>query len=109
MTKAGEARDEGFDVQLVGYDPAVGLGGPLKVVAGKSPPGPGEIVIDEETSKRYGVAIGDQLVRGTRSLTVVGKSAGGDFVFTQVGFVTLETALDFLNLDPDTQRTFFLL
>ena len=109
MTKAGETRSEGFDVQLVGYDPAVGLGGPLKVVAGKSPPGPGEIVIDEETSKRYGVAIGDQLARGTRSLTVVGKSAGGDFVFTQVGFVTLETALDFLNLDPDTQRTFFLL
>src|SRR3989304_5012878 len=41
MTKAGETRDEGFDVQLVGYDPAVGLGGPLKGVAGERPPGPG--------------------------------------------------------------------
>ena len=61
------------------------------------------------TSDRFGVEIGDRLIRGTESLTVVGKSSGGDFVFTQVGFVTLETAVDFLRLDPESQRTFFLL
>ncbi len=109
MVKAGDDPDNDFDVQLVGYDPAIGLGGPLAIVAGKSPPGPGEIVIDEVTSDRYGVEIGDRLLRGTESLTVVGKSSGGDFVFTQVGFVTLETAIEFLRLDPESQRTFFLL
>ena len=109
MVKAGDDPDDDFDVQLVGYDPAIGLGGPLAIVAGKSPPGPGEIVIDKVTSDRYGVEIGDRLLRGTESLTVVGKSSGGDFVFTQVGFVTLETAVEFLRLDPESQRTFFLI
>ncbi len=108
ISKAG-APDKVFDVQLVGYDPEIGLGGPLEVVEGKSPPGPGEVVVDEETGDRYGVDIGDRLVRGTQSLTVVGKSSGGDFVFTQVGFVTLDTAVDFLDVNPETQRTFFLL
>jgi putative ABC transport system permease protein len=78
-------------------------------VEGKSPPGPGEVVIDKETSERHGVDIGDRLVRGVGSLRVVGKTSGGDFVFTQVAFVTLETAVDFLELDRETERTFFLL
>jgi putative ABC transport system permease protein len=109
LSKEGAVRDDGFDVQIVGYDPTIGLGGPLAVVEGKSPPGPGEIVIDKVLSDRYDVDIGDRLVRGSSSLTVVGKSSGGDFVFTQVAFVTLETAVDFLGMDPHTLRTFFLL
>ena len=108
MSKAGGDPDDSFDVQLVAYDPAIGLGGPLSVVEGKSPPGPDEIIIDEEMSERRGVEIGDRLVSGTRSLNVVGKSSGGDFVFTQVAFVTLDTAVDFLGLNPETQRTFLL-
>ena len=109
MTKAGGDPDDHFDVQLVGYDPAIALGGPLVAVAGKSPPGPGEIVIDTETSERFGVEIGDRLIGGHVPLTVVGKSSGGDFVFTQVGFVTLETAADFLGLETNGHRTFFIL
>ncbi|MCH7836504.1 MAG: FtsX-like permease family protein [Chloroflexi bacterium] len=109
LTKAGDNPDNDFEIQLVGYDPAIGLGGPLEIVEGKSPPGPGEVVVDVQTSNRHGVEIGDRLVRGAQSLTVVGKSSGGDFVFTQTGFVTLETAVDFLRLEPETQRTFFLL
>lgn len=109
LAKEGGDPDDTFDVQLVGYDPAIGLGGPLEVVEGKSPPGPGEVVIDEVMSERSGVEIGDRLTRGAEKLTVVGKSAGGDFVFTQVAFVTLDTAADFLGLDPSDQRTFFLL
>ena len=109
LAKAGNAPGNEIDVQLVGYDPEIDLGGPLKVVEGKSPPGPGEIVIDEKMSDRFGVEIGDRFIRGSGSLTVVGKSSGGDFVFTQVAFVTLETAIDFLELDPETQRSFFLI
>lgn len=108
MAKAGDP-DNHFDIQLVGYDPAIELGGPLTPVEGKSPPGPGEVVIDRETTDRYGVNIGDRLVRGAGSLRVVGITSGGDFVFTQVAFVTLETAVDFLEFDRETQRTFFLL
>ncbi len=109
MYKAGHSPDDTFDVHLVGYNPKVGLGGPLRIVEGKSPPGPGEIVIDQEMRNRYGVNIGDRLIRGTKSLTVVGVSSGGDFVYTQVTFVTIETAIDFLDLEPRGQRTFILL
>ncbi len=108
MVKAGDP-DNHFDIQLVGYDPAIDLGGPLTAVEGKSPPGPGEVVIDKETRERYGVDVGDRLVRGGNSLRVVGVTSGGDFVFTQVAFVTLETAIDFLEFERETQRTFFLL
>jgi putative ABC transport system permease protein len=78
-------------------------------VAGKSPPGPGEIVIDRAMSERYDLDIGDQLIRGTDTLTISGLSREGDFVFTQVGFVTLDTAAEFLHLEPSSLRTFFLL
>jgi putative ABC transport system permease protein len=106
MSRSGDPQNT-FDVQLVGYDPEIGIGGPLKVVQGKSPPGPDEVVIDEELHKRHGVQIGDRLVRGTKSLMVVGFASGGDFIWTQVSFVTIDTAINFLNLEPKGQRTFF--
>lgn len=107
--KGGEGEKDKFDLQLVGYDPKIGVGGPLKVVEGKSPPGPDDIIIDKRMSERYDVHIGDELVRGSQRLFVVGYSTGGDFVYTQVGFVTLDTAVSFLELDPPDQRTFFVL
>src|SRR5437773_189683 len=90
--RAGTSRSDTFDIQLVGYDPKVGLGGPLEVAEGKSPPGPGEAVVDIEMHKRYGVQIGDRLVKGTKSLVVSGFSRGGDFIYTQTAFATIYTA-----------------
>jgi putative ABC transport system permease protein len=107
--KPTDSPDDTFDIQLVGYDPAVGLGGPLEIVEGKAAPGPGEVIIDEETRDRYDVQIGDQIKRGTKQLTVVGISKGGDFVYTQVAFVTTDTAIDFLSLEPATIRTFIVM
>ena len=109
MYRSGDDPENTFDIQLVGYDPKVGLGGPLRIVDGKSPPGPDEIVIDEATRDRYDVQIGDKLVRGIKSLTVVGVASGGDFVYTQVAHVTLDTAIEFLNLEPQSVRTFFVI
>lgn len=109
MHKVGDDPSNDFDVQLVGYDPSNDLGGPLNVVEGKSPPGPGEVVIDQEMSSRFDVDIGDQLARAGKSLTVVGKASGGDFVFTQVAFVTTQTAVDFLEIEPSDTRTFYLM
>jgi putative ABC transport system permease protein len=109
ISKTGADSDDTFDLQLVGYDPRVGLGGPIEMVDGKSPPGPGEIIIDEEMQQRYDVNIGDRVQRGTETLTVVGISRGGDFVYTQVGFTTIDTAEQFLNMDPTGQRTFFVI
>lgn len=109
MSISGHDPKDTFDVQLVGYDPQIGLGGPLAIVEGPPHPGPGQIIVDIQMHKRHGVNIGDRLVRGTRTLSVVGYSKGGDFVYTQVAFVTLETAVEFLNLEPRSTRTFFVL
>lgn len=108
MSRATDDRDDTFDVQLVGYDPKKALGGPLTIVEGKSPPGPGEIIVDIAMHERHGVNIGDRLVRGNKSLTVVGYSDGGDFIYTQIGHVTIDTAIDFLDFEPQW-RTFFVL
>lgn len=107
--RSGDDPDNTFDLQMVGYDPRIGIGGPLGIVEGKRAPGPGEIIVDEQMMKRHNVHIGDRLVRGTRDLTVVGYSEGGDFVYTQVAFVTLDTAVEFLDLNPKETRTFFVL
>lgn len=109
LYKAGDDPKDTFDIHLVGYDPAVGLGGPIRIEEGPDHPGPGQVIIDKETSERYGVRIGDRLIKGTKSLDVVGISSGGDFVYTQVAFVRINTAVDFLNLEPATLRTFILL
>lgn len=108
MSLAGEDPDDTFDVQLVGYDPSIGLGGPLKIVEGKSPPGPDEAIVDKEMQRRHGVDIGDRLVRGNKTLTVVGFAEGGDFIYTQLAFIRLESAIDFLDLEPQ-HRTFYVM
>ena len=51
LHRSQDRPSDSFDVQLVGYDPEIGLGGPLEIVEGKSPPGPGEIVVDVEMNE----------------------------------------------------------
>jgi len=109
LYKSGNDPKDTFDVQFVGFDPVIGLGGPIKVESGKDRPGPGDIIIDKETSRRYHVNIGDRVIKGTKALNVAGIASGGDFVYTQVAFVTLDTAVQFLDLEPVTMRTFYLL
>lgn len=96
-----------MDVQLVGYDPQLAIGGPLRIEKGKEFPGPGEIIVDEALSHRYGVGIGDSISAAGRDWTVVGKSSGGDFVGSQTVFVALDDAQEALEMEGLV--TFFLL
>ena len=96
-----------IEVHLVGYDPESAIGGPTRMNEGKGAPGPGEVIVDEALSRRYGVDIGDRISGGGRDWTVVGKSSGGDFVYSQTIFVTLDQAQE--TLEMDGLATFFLL
>jgi len=99
-----------LDVQLVGYDPQSGMGGPVRIEdikEGKEGPGAGEVIVDEALSHRYGVDIGDSIAAAGRDWEVVGKSSGGDFVASQTVFVAFDQAQEALEMDG--LATFFLL
>ena len=98
---------EETSTHLVGYRVAGGAGGPLAHKQGEEAPGPGEAVIDTAFAKRAGVGLGDEIVASGQPLEVVGVSTGGDFVFSQTTFVSLETARDLLGME--TLNTFYLL
>ena len=105
MTAANDGTE--MDVQLVGYDPQSAMGGPVRIKEGKESPGPGEVIVDEALSHRYGAGIGDTIGAAGRDWTVVGKSSGGDFVASQTIFVALEEAQEALEMEE--LATFFLL
>jgi putative ABC transport system permease protein len=88
-----------MEVQFVGYDPQTALGGPVRIEEGEESPGPGEIIVDEALSDRYGVGIGDSVTAGGRDWEVVGKSSGGDLVASQTVFVTLDQAQEALGME----------
>ncbi|OGO46025.1 MAG: hypothetical protein A2W34_02990 [Chloroflexi bacterium RBG_16_64_32] len=96
-----------MDVQLVGYDPVSAIGGPVRIEEGKGVPGPGEVIVDEGLSRRYGVDIGDSIGAGGRDWRVVGKSSGGDFVASQTIFITFDQAEEALQMEG--LATFLLL
>jgi len=92
---------------LVGYDVNGGAGGPPKVTKGRSPPGPGEVIVDEAFADKAGAGIGDALETGGQRLEIVGVSSGGNLIFSQTTFVSLETARSALSMDG--LATFFLI
>jgi len=106
-----EAGNKKIDVTLVGYSPsaAIGepIGGPIRIVEGAEAPGPGQVIVDEALSKRYGVGIGELLSAAGKDWKVVGISAGGDFVAAQVIFVPFRDAQDVLTMRGFT--TYFAL
>ncbi|HXK34105.1 MAG TPA: FtsX-like permease family protein [Dehalococcoidia bacterium] len=91
--------DKRVELHLIGYDTGSGTGGPVRITKGKAEPGAGEIIIDDVLSKTSGVGVGDVLSSGDASFTVVGIASGGNFAFTQAGFMDIETASDLLSMD----------
>ena len=97
-----------MDVQLIGYDPATGMGGPTRIREGKATPGAHEVIVDSALRRRYGVDIGDTITTAGQDWKVVGISSGGDFVATQTIFVTIDDAQEAL-FESQELTTFFLL
>ena len=94
------------NTHLVGYDVEGGAGGPLKITDGEELPGAGEVIVDDAFELRTGVGLGDVIQAAGQPFSVVGVSAGGDFIFSQTSFVSLEVARALLGMDG--LSTFFL-
>ena len=102
-----DGRREGS--HLVGYEPDGRAGGPLDIKKGKEMPGPNEIIVDDGFAQKAGVGIGDVLTSGETRLEIVGISTGGNLIFSQTTYVTMETILKLLPPQAQELRTFFLL
>ncbi len=102
-----EKLGKNMDIHLIGFDPTTRLGGPIEIVEGKDIPGPGEVIIDQRLSQRYGVDVGDVLRAGGRDWNVVGESKGGDFVATQTVFVRHDEAQQAMRIEGAT--TFYVI
>ncbi|MBI4339551.1 MAG: ABC transporter permease [Chloroflexi bacterium] len=81
---------------LVGYDPAAGTGGPVRIVQGRGVAGPGEMVIDRVFARNTGLALGDTAVIQGRTLKVVGIGEGGNLFVYQYTFVDQGEAREML-------------
>jgi putative ABC transport system permease protein len=96
-----------MNLQFVGFDTKTRLGGPIEMIEGSNTPGPGEVIVDEALSKRYGVNLGDVMRAGGKDWKVVGRSKFGDFVFAQTVFVTHQEAQTALSMPGLT--TFYVI
>jgi putative ABC transport system permease protein len=73
---------------LIGYDPATGRGGPVRITTGHTP-GLGETVVDSLAAEQLGLRVGGTaVVAGTR-LRIVGLTGGGTSITNTTTFVSL--------------------
>ena len=105
MTIDVAGHEEG--THLVGYNIETGVGGPLSIKRGSSAPGVDEVIVDNALTQRIDVGRGDTMRAAGRDLEVVAVSSGGDFVFSQTSFVSIETARALLGMEG--LSTFYLL
>lgn len=83
---------------VMGYDTTTGAGGPLEMLKGATPK-KGEVVLDEATTKKLALDIGDSLDIVGDTFTISGISRGGNVVTFQYAFLPIEDARAFMQMD----------
>jgi putative ABC transport system permease protein len=79
-------------VFLTGFEPEKGLGGPPRLVRGRSPLADDEIVLDKSFARKFGFDAGEDVDLQGRRLKIVGISRGTNAFVIQYAFVTLRFA-----------------
>lgn len=79
-----------------GYDVRGRLGAPPKVVAGRSTPATGEVLIDEEFARLRRLSLGDSITLGRRAFRVVGLTADTNIMIGYIVSMTYADAALFL-------------
>jgi putative ABC transport system permease protein len=72
---------------VIGYDPVTGRGGPRRITNGRAP-GAGEIILEEVSADRLGVAIGDTVTVFGDDFRVTGTFRGGTTIVNSIAFIT---------------------
>lgn len=77
---------------LIGYDPAVGLGGPWKLAEGRGVEAADDTVLDRLVASQLGVKVGSRVEIAGQSFTVVGLSSETAAIAGKLAFIRLDTA-----------------
>lgn len=95
-------KDQDVSMYVVTYDAARDSGKPARVVAGKTVPGQGEIIIDKIPAKIKGINVNDTLDIAGQKFKVAGLAEGGDVVTFSFAFAKTEDADKILQLPGST-------
>lgn len=95
-TTAIDIKGRQNSINVVGYHPESGVGGPWNIVEGRGDPGPGEIVADRVTMKTNDLELGDSIDIEGMPHRIVGVSRGTSVLTFQYAFVDLEETRSFL-------------
>lgn len=100
------ARQHGFELDgedtmlnLVGFDPADPVTGPVEMAEGSLEVGRDGIVIDEVFANRHDLQLGDELEIADQRLTITGIGRGGDMVMYQYAFAETGVVREALDAD----------
>jgi len=85
-------RGENATFYLTGFDPETGVGGPPRILKGRTVKKDDEIVLDKAFAAKYKLKIGDRIPVKDDSLTVCGISGGTNMFVLQYAFITLNEA-----------------
>lgn len=87
-------KGENATFYLTGFDPVTGVGGPPRILKGRSIKNDDEIVLDKAFAAKYKLKIGDRIPVKDDSLTVIGISGGTNMFVLQYAFISLNKAHD---------------
>jgi len=85
-----QTRDKEYIADIFGVAPDTPLGGPWRIVDGKSALGRDEVIIDHAIAAEAGLGVGDQVTVLGRPLTIVGLTSGSSSLVSSVSFVRME-------------------
>ncbi|HAV22890.1 MAG: hypothetical protein A2X67_15165 [Ignavibacteria bacterium GWA2_55_11] len=94
-------------VDLAGFDPASGLGGPPVIVAGRTVARQGEVVLDKAFAAKWRLQVGNSVKVQDLHLRVVGISGGTNMVVIQYAFACLEDVRKLYN-SPDLVSAYII-
>lgn len=103
MVVVGEERNLAY---IIGLPPRAVVGGPWRVVEGKSLPSVGEAIIDNGVAGKSGVGLGGAVEILGEEFTVVGLTEGTATLVNSVAFISKQ---DFARVRGDSQTVSFVL
>ena len=85
-----QAAGKDYIAYVFGVSPGAAIGGPWRIIEGRSEPGPGEVIIDHTIAAQAGVEVGDAVTVFGKDMRVAGLTSGTSSMVSSVTFIRME-------------------